>query len=372
MAKGGVPAAGEAIMHMASVERALEWQADHAHRNGAPCTARLIRALLPLLDTDLAIGRRMRDWPGLSLEDAMPLRLAGGFHYLLLSGADARLAPIYSGAVSDQTAVDAIVETVARDHDERLLGWFESPPQTNEAGRSAGVVAQLLWLSTKFGPRFELYEIGCSAGINTMLDRFHFDLGGIGLGAADSPIRIAPEWRGPPPPCEPVDIVAIAGCDTAPIDLRDPAQALRLKSYVWPEVAGRIERMDAAIAMALGRPPSTERCDAEEFVTAMLARQPRDGVTRVLFHTVVWQYLPAPARAAIEQAMVGAGAGATEQRPLAWVTVETNRETFRHELRCRYWPGGGEEVLLGEAHAHGAWIEWFGVKSPREIPSLRR
>lgn len=372
MAKGEVPAGGEAIMHMASVERALEWQADHAHENGAPCTARLIRGFLPLLGADLAIGQRMREWPGLSLEDAMPLRLAGGFHHLQLSGDEARLAPIYSGAISDQPAVDAIVVEVARDHDERLLGWFDGPPQTNEAGRSAGVMAQLLWLSTKFGPRFELYEIGCSAGINTMLDRFHFNLGEISLGAADSPIQIAPEWRGEPPPCEPVEIVGITGCDVAPIDLGDRAQALRLKSYVWPEVRERMDRLDAAIGLAQGRPPQIKHCDAAEFVNAMLARPAKDGVSRVLFHTIVWQYLPEPTRIAIERAMFAAGEAASEQHPLAWVTVETNRETFRHELRCRYWPGGAEWTLLGEAHAHGAWVEWYGVKSAREIPSMQR
>lgn len=357
-------------MHLASVERALEWQAGHADTNDAPCTARLIRGFVPLLDSDLAIGRRMRDWPGLSLEDAMPLRLAGGFHYLQLSGAEARLAPIYSGSITDQRAVDAVVAEVARDHDRELLGWFDGPPQTNEAGRSAGIMAQLMWLSPHLGTRFALYEIGCSAGINTMLDRFAFDLGGVRLGP-ESPVRIAPDWRGPPPPCEPVEIVAISGCDVAPIDLADRAQALRLKSYVWPEVTERLARLDAAILMAQARPPAIEQSDAADFVTAMLASPSTEGVTRVLFHTIVWQYLPPATRAAIEAAMVAAGAAATQAHPLAWVTVETNRETFRHELRCRFWPGGGEEVLLGEAQAHGAWIEWLGVKAARGIASMR-
>jgi hypothetical protein len=372
MADRSAQGGGEAVMHMAGVERALEWQADHADQNGAPCIARLIRAFLPLLDGELKIGRRMRDWPGLSLEDAMPLRLAGGFHNLHLSGDEDRLAPVYSGAVHDQAAVDAIVAAVARDHDERLLAWFDGPPQTNEAGRSAGIMAQLLWLSPKLGPRFELFEIGCSAGINTMLDRFRFDLGGVRLGPPDAPIVIAQEWRGDPPPCEPVEIVSISGCDRAPLDLRDPTQALRLKSYVWPEMTERVERLDAAIRMARARPPSIEKCGAEAFVTWMLAQEAAEGVTRALFHSIVWQYLPEAVRATIEMAMIRAGTAATDERPLAWVTVETNRKTFRHELRCRYWPGGEEWTLLGEAHAHGAWVEWHGVRSPREIPSLRR
>ena len=84
------------------------------------------------------------------------------------------------------------------------------------------------------------------------------------------------------------------------------------------------------------------------------------GVTRVLYHSVMWQYLPETTRRSITAAMEEAGSRATAQRPLAWVRLETNRETFRHELSVRYWPGGEEPVTLSEAHPHGAWIEWRG------------
>jgi hypothetical protein len=95
----------------------------------------------------------------LPLEDAMPLRLAGGFHHLLLTGADSRLLPVYSGQITDQSEVDAIVAAVTTDHDRRLLPWLDGPPQTNEAGRSASFMAGLLWLSDKVGSRFELNEL---------------------------------------------------------------------------------------------------------------------------------------------------------------------------------------------------------------------
>lgn len=348
-------------MEVADVVRALEWQADHARNNGAPCTARVIRAFVPLLDSGTQVGNRMRHWPGLTLEDAMPLRLTGGLHHLHLAGADGRLGTIYAGAVTDQAEVDAAVLAVVRDHDARLAGWFAGPPQTNEAGRSAGIMAQLLWLSGRLGPRFDLLEIGSSAGINTMMERFAFDLGGVLAGPQTSPLRIAPEWRSAPPPACPLEIAAIRGCDLAPIDLADKDQALRLKSYVWPDVPERLARIDAAIAFALERPPLVDRADAADWVEARLAEPQENGVTRVLFHSIVWQYVPADRRARIDAAMAAAGARATSQRPLAWVMVETNRQTFRHELRCRYWPGGETEILLGEAHAHGAWIDWRGA-----------
>src|SRR3546814_2795867 len=83
----------------------------------------------------------MADWPGLTLKDAMPLRLAGGLHHLLLSGADTRLTGVYDGTLSDQRRIDELVCDLVETFDERLLPWLDGPPQTNEAGRSASIMA---------------------------------------------------------------------------------------------------------------------------------------------------------------------------------------------------------------------------------------
>src|SRR5690606_25450199 len=143
-------------------------------------------------------------------------------------------------------------------------------------------------------------EIGASAGINTMMERYFFDLGGTQVGPVDSPMRIVPEWRGPPPPAGEVEIVAVRGSDIAPVDLADPAQALRLKAYVWPDAPERMVRMDAAIELASRQRPDLVQQDAGEFVRDMLARPQQAGVTRVLFHSIMWQYLPQATRASIE------------------------------------------------------------------------
>jgi hypothetical protein len=100
--------------------------------------------------------------------------------------------------------------------------------------------------------------------------------------------------------------------------------------------------------------------DAAAFVHQRLAQPQELGVTRVLFHSIVWQYLPAATQQAITAMMNGAGGRATANKPLAWIALETNRETFKHELRVRYWPGGEQAVKLAEAHPHGAWVEWRG------------
>ena len=347
-------------MEMTDVRAAIAWQAEHAAQAGAPNTARVIRAELAILDTETGLARRMSNWAGLSLADAMPLRVAGGLHWLFLSGADRLLEPVYAGLTTDQAIVDEIVAGLARRYDAPLMAWLDHPPQTNEAGRSASIVAALLWLSGRLGARFEMNEIGASAGVNTMIERYRYDLGGVMVGPASSPMRIVPEWRGPPPPVGEIDIAAIRGCDVAPVDLSDPAEALRLKAYVWPDALDRMGRIEAAAALAAERPPRLERKDAATFVEERLETPQEAGVTRVLYHSVMWQYLPEATRRSIMASMEQAGVHATSDRPLAWIRLETNRETFRHELTVRYWPGGAEPALLAEAHPHGAWVEWLG------------
>jgi hypothetical protein len=227
------------------VIQAIGWQAAYTAHSDAPITTRVVRAQVPLLHGPTRVGRRLAAWSGAAMDDALPLRLPGGLHNLHLTGREPRLAPVYRGELADQAEVDALIGAVVADHDAALLPWLDGPPQTNEAGRSAAIMAALLWLARDGDTRFELNELGASAGINSMLDRFAFDLGGTRAGPADSPLRIAPEWRGNPPPAVPVTIAGIRGCDRAPLDLTDPAQALRLKSYVWADATDRMARLDA-------------------------------------------------------------------------------------------------------------------------------
>ena len=350
---------GIGVMEDHRVAEGIRVQAEHCRRNGAPVTARIVEAQLALMQGNTQCGQRIAHWPGLPLEDAMPLRLAGGFRHLLLTGADSRLLPVYRGDIEAQTEVDIIVEAVTAEHDARLLPWLDGPPQTNEAGRSASFMAGLLWLSGRIGPRFELNEIGASAGINTMMERYWYDLGGVKIGPEGSPMRITPEWRGSTPPANKVEIVGISGCDQSPVDLAEHDAALRVKSYVWPENTGRLDRMDAAIMLASQQRPEVAKADALDWVVSRLVAPQDAGVVRVFNHSIVWQYIPAQRRDAITEVIEMQGRKATAERPLAWMMLETNRETFKHELQVRYWPGPDEWHLLAEAQAHGAWVEWL-------------
>lgn len=193
-----------------------------------------------------------------------------------------------------------------------------------------------------------------------MMDRYRFALGGVEVGPQDAAMRIEPEWRGEAPPADTFRIVSAEGCDVAPLDLDDPEQALRLRAYIWPELTERFARMDAAVEAARESPPAIARQRAGDFVAEVLARAQQPGLARMIAHSVVWQYIPSQERKAITAAIEVAGAQACAETPLAWVMLEANRDTHRHELSVRWWPGGSVPVTLATAHPHGNWVEWDG------------
>ncbi|NIJ22323.1 hypothetical protein FHS95_004038 [Sphingomonas naasensis] len=331
-------------------------QAGYCTAMAAPITARIATVLGEHLTRDSATGRRVLDWPGEPVADALVLRLIGGLHALYRRGVP-EIAPVFSGAVTDEAAVAAILNRVFVAHDAALLPWLDGPPQTNEAGRSAGLMTGILHLAARYGPRFELLEIGSSAGLNLLISRYRFDLGGARFGPTDSPVTIRPEWRGPPPPDAPVEIVRTSGVDIQPLDLSGERDAERLQAYCWVENVERQARLEKTIAMVRAEGVDLVQGDAADWVEARLAEPQPGGVTRVLMHSVVWQYLPEPTQRRIAGAMAAAGARATPERPLGWVMMEPNRDLHRHEVRVRGWPGDTPMELVALTHAHGAWVE---------------
>ena len=347
---------------------ALHNQVIYCEASGAPITARIVAALAACLikPDGNAFLERIASWQGPPLADAVPLRAAGGLHALHLSGTEPALSAIYRGEPADDAAV--LREVIDRRVID-LLPWLDGPPQTNEAGRSANFIAAMSWLAGQgLPPHFECLEIGSSAGINLMLARYHYDLCGAQFGPEDAAMRFAPEWRGGSAPSHPFEIISTRGCDVAPVDLTDPAQALRLKAYIWPEHTVRFERMATAVAEAERERPDIVKQNAADFVEAVLAQPQKPGTTRVLMHSIVWQYVPHDQQARVSAAMAAAGERATPESPLAWIALEANRVVHMHELSAQFWPGGEARVKLGTAHPHGAWLSELECPEPSVWP----
>lgn len=321
----------------------------------APIYAAICAAVAADLTRATTVGARLLDWPGEPTRDALPLRFIGGLHALVLAGADDELARVFAGEADD---ISPVLERVLAEHEAALLPWLDGPPQTNEPGRSAALMCGLMEVARRHGPRIEVLEIGSSAGLNLLIGRYGFDLGGTHVGPADARIVLRPDWTGPAPEPVALELVAARGCDIAPMDAAHPAVATRLAAYVWAEKPERMARLATACDMVREQRVRVDQADAADWLEARLAKPQDAGVTRVLMHSVVWQYLPADSAARVRAAMDAAGARATAERPLGWVMMEPNRATAHRVMRVMSWPGHAEPVILGTSHAHAAWINY--------------
>ena len=265
-------------------------------------------------------------------------RIAGGLHALVLTGRSSELKAIYPPAsVSDAELQIQIKDALAR-HEDFLLEWVQSPPQTNEVRRSAALIPAAAVVHQHTDLPVWLSELGASGGLNLMWDHFALELPNARMGPKTPTLMLTPDWEGPLPPLELPKVADRAGVDLNPLDLSQSQDLLRLTAYLWPDQPERLQLTKAAAALM--KAPVT-KADAIDWLEKRLIAAPT-GHVHLIQHTVAWQYFPVEAqsrgRALIEQT----GASATPARPLAWLALESDGDTkgaLGAALTLRFWPG---------------------------------
>jgi hypothetical protein len=339
-------------------------QATACDHLGSAMYAELLSALADDLDAagpTAAVVRGHEDDPGPS---GLALRLAGSIHRLVLAGAAPELAGLYptTGGSWSRGGSGAVVDLLRRRGDEvrPLLG---RAPQTNEVGRAAALVGGLLRLTDRWRLPVRLFEIGSSAGLNLQADRFRLT-GGPGesvvWGDPASPVQLRCAWAGTHVPGGgQLEVAERSGSDVHPIDVTTEDGRLTLTSYVWPDMAERHERLAGAVALARSRPVPVVRADAAAYVDGL---RTEPGTLTVLWHSVMWQYVPPDQQQRVVARLGEVGGSTTQEAPLAHLFAEPTRRTpgSPHEfwVCARTWPDGAEREFLGRMAAHGLPVTW--------------
>ena len=347
---------------VANTEKILKQFADQAlacEKLGSPFTAKLCRLLAARLDTTTRFGARILEWPGDPYGDNIALRAAGALHALARSGWEPGLTAVYPPHdVPEHTLWVAIVDALAH-HSGFLTDRLSSPPQTNEVARSGLILGAMLSIADVTRLPLEIYEIGASAGLNLGFSEYGYTLGeGRVWGRPDAPLTIDCAWRGGTPPLGAhLTVIGRHGCDLNPVDPNSAADRERLLSYVWADQTHRLQRVDAALNLAAAEHRHVDRADAADWLDTQFAEPQPASVTRVLYHTIVWQYLPAEVKSRIEALLHRLGAAATKDRPLARLSFEQDEVPGSGRIALTMWPGG-ETLTLGRGDFHGRWAEW--------------
>jgi hypothetical protein len=322
--------------------------------NGSPLSRAVLEAAADDLEAGGVTREVLRDELEADMNSAMALRFNAALHRLVLTGKAPMLAPFYPsvGGTERPDGIGPALRDAMEANRETLPALVALPCQTNEVGRSAGLVLGFLEVARATGLPLRILEIGSSAGLNLRWDRYLYTQGNASWGPKESPVRLRDRWsREPEVFAVDATVAERAGCDPNPLDPTDPEAALSLRSSLWADQTERFTLLDGAIRIASELPVEVEKATAGEWLERQLT-EPRPGLATVVFHSVVWQYLTVDDRERVKVAIRTAGERATMDAPVAWLSTEPIEVAKRHLVRLTTWPAG-ETLQLAETGPHG-------------------
>ena len=338
-------------------------QADACGRLGSPLYAALLHRVAGDITADGPCAEALAGYVGSPGPDAVALRLLGGVHALVLTGRAPELAAYYPSAggrfapTGPEAAWPAFRAVVAANLP-WVRDWLTRPPQTNEVGRANLLITGLLRVLPAGPLPVRLFELGSSAGLNLLADRFHCTAGSFAYGPADSPVQLQDAWQDAPPGWLPEAAAAHPalgfaerhGCDLTPIDPASPDGALALRAYVWPDQEARTARLAGALELAAEHPTDVRAVGAADFLRGVTVRP---GTLTVVWHSIMRQYVPKDEWDAVEGELARLAEASTPAAPFAYIAFEPLRPGSGHRFVLTVRAGAGPVEVLAEALPHG-------------------
>ena len=224
--------------------------------------------------------------------------------------------------------------------------------QTNEVSRCSFLVPAFTLLHQRLGRPLSLIDVGCSAGLHLIWDRYHYDYGGREVGDARASVSISCQLRGPlmpPLPGRFPECSFRVGIDLSPVDLSDTVERRWFYALIWPDHGPRRRLAAAAAAELLRNPPEMVKGNAVDVLESQLRRAPPDS-SLVLYNSAALCQGGPEDEHAIARVLMACSSG----RPLQWLHCEGE------EMLLRTVDGGSiVEEKLANKDGHGRWLEWL-------------
>lgn len=294
--------------------------------------------------------------------------LFGAVHFLFLEGAQDPLRDFYptlNGGAARRTGdpFPEFRDFVLR-HQDKLAPIVEnSVTNTNEVARAGLIAPGFRVLAEQTGDPLYLVEVGPSAGLNMIWDKYNvrYTREGQPVSSNDGvegnlDINIALRGKNIPPTGAAPRVSRRIGLELNPVDLADPVARQWLRALVWPDHPERMERLDKALAVydSMKERPEIRHGDALDLLPEALAGAAA-GETLCVYHTVVTYQFSDNMKAGLEDVFLAA----SRRRPVWRLSVEGDASASYPLLLSKYQNGQKEtEQVLALCSPHGKWMEW--------------
>ncbi len=296
----------------------------------------------------------------------VPNLLFGAVHYLLLRDPANELAQFYASLTRDPAPLDEAFRFFrafcTRKYDALSLLLRTRRVQTNEVRRCAYLMPAFCIINHwARGKPLALIEVGASAGLNLLFDRYGYDFGEHGrFGDTRSGVLIKSEMRGAAPlglMHQLPRVTSRVGIDLNPLDITRDDDATWLRALIWPEQRDRSALLKNAITIARSATPQVIAANATDAIGYCIQAAPDDTAVCV-FHTHTLNQFSRAARATFAERLNAAAKhrDAMFQLSAEWI------DTAHPRLDLTTWTKGQSvHQTLADCAPHGAWSHWVSA-----------
>jgi hypothetical protein len=249
--------------------------------------------------------------------------------------------------------IASLSDMIASRADDLRATMLARTTQTNEPARCAVLLPLLAALPQPLA----LIEVGASAGLCLLPDRYGYDWGHARLAppSPDAPVFNCAVTGPAPLPAALPRVVWRAGLDLNPLDVASDEATAWLNALIWPEQEERRRNLRSALAVARRDPPRIVRGDLLRDLEALIAQAPAEA-TLVVFHTAVLAYVSTDARLRFVDTV--------RQSRAVWISNEVPSVFHDIAIRALAAPRGRfllavDGVPKAWTGPHGQSLDWF-------------
>lgn len=308
----------------------------------------------------------------------IPNLFLAAVHFLLMTGIKHELSNFYQdlsdpAPPANSDPYDSFRSFCLTHSDEIVEIISTRRVQTNVVERCALLLPAFdLVAQRNAGLPLALVEIGASAGLNLIWDRYGYNyINGEAHGDMISPVQIETTLEGELRPTISNDSYQIShrvGIDLNPIDVQTRDAVMWLRALVWPENTVRLQRMNTAIELVRQDPPTILQGNALDLLPNVLDSVPEDSALCV-YHTHTINQFSNEDRERLDSILSAYG----QNRNLYWISseyrpqessglnIDSNGQMRAILQLTTFEEGTRSTKTLARCDPHGRWLEWLAT-----------